>query len=167
MDRCGPDCLANANRGPRVPQRKHIVQDMATVVPTLRRATWLEGSGRPRHQQRENWHQEQQPSAQAPWPPDTPSLAPLAFPQIHQTGSVIRRFFHPADSIAPAAAEGKTLPVTPGWQPGLHLLGGEPTARASLTTWAQSKETQLVPLPIGHRLPFGSKRAARQVWLAP
>lgn len=130
MDRCGPDRLANANRGARVPQAKHIIQAMAIVVPALRGATWLEGSGPPRHQQREYWHQEQQPGAQAPWPPSTPSLAPLAFPQIHHTGLVIRRFFHPANSIAPAAAEGKALPVTVRWQRGLHLVGVELPARA-------------------------------------
>jgi hypothetical protein len=107
VDRCGPDCLTNANRGPRVPQEKHVIQVMATFVPALRRANWLKGSGRPRHQKREKWHQEQQPSAQAPLPPRTPSLAPLAFPQVHHTGLVIRRFFHPANSIAPGAAGGK------------------------------------------------------------
>ncbi len=167
VDRCGPHCLANANRGPRVPQEKHVMQVTATFVPALRRATWLKGSGRPRHQKRENCHQEHQPSAQAPLPPGTPSLAPLAFPQTYHTGLMIRRFFHPANSIAPGAAGGKAQPMTLGWQPGLHLVGGEPTARASLTTWAQSKGTQVDHLPIGYRSPFGSERSARQVRLAP
>jgi hypothetical protein len=140
---------------------------MAIAVLALRRATWLEGSGPPRHQQREYWHQEQQPGAQAPWPPSTPSLAPLAFPQIHHTGLVIRRFFHPANSIAPAAAEGKALPVTVRWQRGLHLVGVELPARAFSAIWAQSKGTQGDHLPIGYRPPFGSKRSASLVWLAP
>ncbi len=64
------------------------------------------------------------------------------------------------------SSKGQSRPVTLGWQPGLHLVGGEPTARPSLTIWAQSKGTQVDHLPIGNRSPFGSKQSARQVRLA-
>ena len=65
------------------------------------------------------------------------------------------------------SSRGQSRPVTPGWQPGLHLVGGEPNARPSLTTWAQSKRTQVGHLPLGYRSPVGSERSARQVRLAP
>ena len=75
--------------------------------------------------------------------------------------------FPSGQQYSTGSSRGQSRPVTPGWQPGLHLVGGEPNARPSLTTWAQSKRTQVDHLPLGYRSPVGSERSARQVRLAP